>query len=187
MILDIGEEEGKKADRQGKRVPKWILPRVEEEIRNKMRPDIMYITGVSEDPASEEEREEYKRDCRIHIVEVGYGMDWAYNDKLKDKSKQHKRLIKELEDEGWKVEWNRTIILGVGGTTYKDTRSLLVDDLGYEEAEADRYIHKIQKIAVERTDQAIRCRRNLEHGREAPQDTPPPKGVGGGKIKKGEG
>jgi hypothetical protein len=163
LIVDAKEEKG--LEKEGgipKRIPEWVLPNVAQDTRNKMRPDIMHISGVSEDPEAED-IEDIKARAKISIIEVGFTMDYNYAQKKKEKEEQHSILREELTKEGWKVEWQRNFIVGVGGVLFKDNRTFLEKDMGLEMEEVNRVMKKIQSIAIKGTHQAIRTRRHLEH------------------------
>jgi hypothetical protein len=163
LIVDAKEEEG--LEKEGgipKRVPEWVLPNVPQEIRNKMRPDIMHISGVSEEPEADE-LEDIKSRAEISIIEVGFTMDYNYSAKKREKEEQHSILKEELVKEGWRIKWQRNFIIGVGGVLYKDNRDFLEKDLGLDTDDTKRVMNKIQKIAVKGTHQAIRIRRHNEH------------------------
>jgi hypothetical protein len=162
--VDAKEEKG--LEREGgnhKRVPEWVLPNVPQEVRIKMRPDIMHISGVSEEPEANE-LEDIKSRAEISIIEVGFTMDYNYSAKKKEKEDQHSTLKDELVKEGWKIKWQRNFIIGVGGVLYKDNRDFLEKDLGLDSDDTRRVMNKIQRIAVKGTHQAIRIRRHAEHG-----------------------
>jgi len=197
MVMDAGKGDTQGIDSQGKRLPKWFLPREGIVSRGKMRPDILLVSNMDKEPQGNPDSEAmkpYKANCRVNIVEVGYTMDYNYHVKLQEKEEQHKLLIEKLVREGWTIGWQKSLVVGVGGTTYKETRNFLETDLGFDKKEANAYLRKIQKVAIERTEQAIKSRRHLEHGGEegaAPQgaertvNTPPSRGGGGVPWKPG--
>jgi hypothetical protein len=164
LIVDAKEEGGlEKEEGTPKRIPDWVLPKVPQDIRNKMRPDIMHIGGICGEPEAED-IEDLKSRVDISIIEIGFTMDHNFIEKRKEKEEQHSILREELTKEGWKVRWQRNFIVGVGGVLYKDNRDFLEKDMGLEAEEVNRVMNKIQNIAVKGTHQAIKIRRHIEHG-----------------------
>jgi hypothetical protein len=181
MIMDAKEDKGNETEGGiPKRIPAWMLPNVEESIRLKMRPDIIHISGIEGEPEGED-MEEVKARAAIRIIEVGFTMDHNYEEKKREKDMQHSILMEELHKEGWNIKWQKCFIVGVGGVMYKDNRKMLEEDIGLEAEEVDRVMKKIQRIAVNGTQQAIRTRRHIEHG--APGGTEHGKGVGPPKVR----
>ena len=99
LIVDAKEEKG--LEREGgipKRIPEWVLPNVVENIRSKMRPDIMHISGISKEP-EEGEREDIKARAEISIIEVGFTMDYNYIMKRRKRRKSNTQFSRRNSSE----------------------------------------------------------------------------------------
>ena len=143
-IMDAGQAADLPEGVAGKRLPPWILPKVDNETRRKLRPDILIIEGLDSNTVPQENTNKYakfinnikhvKENTKIHIVEVGYTGDLAFIQKKEEKQEQHKDLVSLLRGEGWTIDEKtlaRPIVLGVGGAMYTDTRACLLH-LGVE-------------------------------------------------------
>ena len=86
----------------GKRLPPWILPKVDNETRRKLRPDIHIIEGLDSNTVPQENTNNYakcinnlkhiKENTKIHIIEVGYTGDLAFIQK-KEKNKSSTKTL----------------------------------------------------------------------------------------------
>ena len=95
------------------RLPRWLLPDVDPVTRNKLRPDILLIQGLS--PASYSGKHNLldacdcdtlahlHSTCVIHLIEVGFTSDASHADSLYRKRSQHTFLVRLLLSAGWKV------------------------------------------------------------------------------------
>ena len=95
------------------RLPRWLLPDVDPVTRNKLRPDILLIQGLS--PASYSGKHNLldacdcdtlahlHSTCVIHLIEVGFTSDASQADSLYRKRSQHTFLVRLLLAAGWKV------------------------------------------------------------------------------------
>ena len=132
----------------------WILPKVDNETRGKLRPDILIIEGLDSNTVPLENTNKYakfinnlkyiKENTKIHIIEVGYTGDLSFIQKKEEKQEQHKKLVSLLKGEGWTIDENtlsRPIVLGVGGAMYIDTRACLLH-LGVELPHVEKIVCK---------------------------------------------
>lgn len=171
MLMDGNESDRADCNAQYSRVPDWLLQNTPAEQRQRMRPDILIVEGLSIDDVSEGSVPPHaKRDCRIHIIEVGYGADTRLGDKRKIKEQQHETLRKSLTEEGWRVEPPHLILIGHGGCIGKSTTQFVRQTLGCKETITRRIIKRIIKNTAKRAQQIIGTRRKLERG---PSDAKP--------------
>ena len=142
--MDAGQAADLPEGVAGKRLPPWILPKVDNETCRKLRPDILIIEGLDSNTVPLENTNKYakfinnlkhiKENTKIHIIEVGYTGDLSFIQKKEGKQEQHKNLVSLLRGEGWTIDENtlsRPIELGVGGAMHTDTRACLLH-LGVE-------------------------------------------------------
>jgi ribonuclease HI len=154
------------------RIPEWILPHLPEEERLKMRPDILLIEGLDNSPAaitrisnlSPATRRMVQRNCKVHVIEVGYASNTRYLEKLAEKSNQHEKLVQALKTAGWKVQYTdkHRVILGTGGYIFKNTVSLLEEVLMIPTPQVDKALNKLSTLAVDKGCNIITCRRQME-------------------------
>ncbi len=57
---------------KGARVPEWMLPDLEHDLRNKLRPDILRVNGLPFDNIRPPQSPLERGNLQIEIVEVGY-------------------------------------------------------------------------------------------------------------------
>ena len=111
--MDAGQAADLPEGVAGKRLPPWILPKVDNETRRKLRPGILIIEGLDSNTVPQENTNKYakfinnlkhiKENTEIHIIEVGYTGDLA---KKEEKQEQHKNLVSLLRGEGWTIDEN---------------------------------------------------------------------------------
>ena len=146
---------------EGNRVPGFLLPHLDPNIRNKLRPDLLLITMPDSINKQATRMEYMKEQTVIYILEVGFGADTNYEDTLQRKQEQHLQLINLLKEEGWTVVHPTPIILGFGGSIYTSSLSTLTS-LGIQKRIAMDLLSKIQKQAAHRASQLVATRRFLE-------------------------
>ncbi len=82
-MMDAGTKASLPADVQGKRLPAWLLPHISEDERQRLRPDLCVIEGLSRLDTSGTSDEVHallmpnKKNYVVHIMEVGYCSDIA--------------------------------------------------------------------------------------------------------------
>jgi hypothetical protein len=151
LVVDAGNmlstRAATEADVQGTRVPNWMLPNTPEEVRRKMRPDILLVDSISPEDLrylAEVERglppsaandgslapsgrtstprtSTYSPNGteKIYLIEVGYCADTRSAAKWQEKLSQHAALTAALHTAGWKHVHCVPIVLGVGGSVYE--------------------------------------------------------------------
>ena len=167
----------------GKRLPEWMLPDVDPETRQRMRPDLLIIENLSHDAseASIADAVAQKEQHTIHLIEVGYGPDTRWKDTQARKLSQHTQLKAALTQAGWKVE-EHIIVLGNAGTVYQGALPTLIT-LGLTKAQATKLMNKLHVHAILRLWSIVKTRRRLERTSSPRPHTsgpgPPPRsGVG---------
>ena len=156
---------------ESNRIPEWILPKLLEADRKKLRPDILIIEGLDRGMADTfkgltgSNRKTAMRDYTIHILEVGYTSHTRYLDKMQEKSDQHEKLVADLREEGWKVQYTdqHRIVLGTPGTIYLNTVDLLSNLFKIPMAKVDSTLCKLSALAVNKGQDIICARRRLEN------------------------
>lgn len=167
----------------GTRIPAWVLPKLTDNDRNKMRPDIMFMKGAMDAWKERTEPLSDKTGITVHLIELGYGPDTRYEDKKAAKLQQHQALITALQAEKWTVIVH-TLIIGVGGSVFDDLRQFLDVTLGLSTPAQTKIVRKIIRITAERAHQLLQTRRWLERTGPStssglrPQDKPD-RGPGG--------
>ena len=101
---------------KGARVPEWMLPDLEHDLRNKLGPDILRVNGLPFDNIRPPKSPSERGNLQIQIVEVGYSSDTRWETKLEEKELQHAQLVYLLREAGWKIAEPRILLFGVGGT-----------------------------------------------------------------------
>jgi hypothetical protein len=145
-----------------------MLPQLSGQELDKFRPDILYIQGGNPDIVTNSALQTQREGMTIHIVEVGYGADTRYTDKLQEKTKQHVNLVRALRQAGWTVADPHIIILGSGATIYKDLAKFLRSTLGLRTAKVREITHQLIRHAALAAHSIIGTRRCLERGEGPP-------------------
>jgi hypothetical protein len=115
------------------RMPDWSLTDVPDGTRDRMRPDIAIIEGVTPQQAAEGKwptSHEQRSKCTVHLFEVGYTGDTRHAEKHAAKTHQHSQLAVLLRAAGWQVTYapspaagpngrDNIFTLGVAGTIPK--------------------------------------------------------------------
>ena len=124
----------------GTRLPPWLLPArslpamtcpltaqplCPASVRRKLRPDLLYVEGLSAaDVASTPIPRRLRRRAVVHVVEVGYITETAdsYQAGLARKRAQHDTLCAALRDAGWRIRGDgpTVLLLGNAGTVFCD-------------------------------------------------------------------
>ena len=171
-IIDATSRENLPQGAEGLRIPDWVLPKVDGNTLRKMRPDIMVIQGLTPSCANSfskltgQGRRQAVEKCTVHIFEIGYTSNTRYDSKLQEKAEQHKKLVEELKEEGWKVEFStdHIVILGTAGLIQLSTKTLLKDTLEVSHEITEKTLCKLNEIAVRKGHDIITTRRKLEYG-----------------------
>ena len=104
-----------------KRLPRWLLPALNDDERAVLRPDILRIIGLPAAPTEAELARALtsKDQYTVQVVEVGYCSDYSWRDKVQAKLEQHAALVGKLREEGWKVdEAPHVIVVGAKGAVF---------------------------------------------------------------------
>jgi hypothetical protein len=166
MVMDAGKLADLPEGVHGKRIPEWMLPDIDAEQRERLRPVIMFVPGMTHrgmHGRSTSAISAMKRRHPITIFEVGYTSDTRYTEKLAEKRAQHAVLVHALQAAGWQVRDNeaQVIALGAGGTIYSSTKKILMD-AGVPRASIKRALTKLHRNSVIMGHAAVVNRRQLE-------------------------
>jgi phosphoribosylcarboxyaminoimidazole (NCAIR) mutase len=151
MLMDAGKASELPEEVAGKRLPVWLLPSESEELRQKLRPDIVIVEGLpSNTIVAENDR---LRNTKIHVIEVGYGSDTNHADKETEKMAQHQAFLTKLREQefcrgGGAPVFYHVITLGRCGTVPASLSTLLQTHLGVGESQATTCIRKLHRSAV---------------------------------------
>ena len=155
----------------GIRLPKWLLPTLDDETRTKLRPDILYIPSIKPHQHDAHTFEEdmlqltsaQRAQHPILLLEVGYCSDFAHTEKTIQKAVQHADLARLLTAQGWPVTYGTAdaITLGVCGTIPAPLTTRLTE-LGASRTQAKRCIQALHNHAVYWMDRLISKRRWLQ-------------------------
>ena len=128
---------------KGASIQEWMLPNVENDLRSKLRPDIIRINGLPFDNISPPQSPSERGSLLIEIVEVGYCPDTRWEAKLEEKKMQLAQHVNLLREAGWKVAEPRILLFGVGGTIFYQTDHTL-QELGVTRKAAHSCLLKIR-------------------------------------------
>lgn len=167
LMMDAGRLEKRKRDGidLATSIPSHLLPNtISEEERRQLtrtlKPDVLLRgkrKGKRTRDGTQQEGEEEKV---VRIVEVKYCNDTDRSRQESRAAQQHARLVELLEQAGQSVE-QHTILLGVGGTIYKDTL-LHLKALGVDKDRAVKLLEKLSAYAVTQMRNIVHTRRGLE-------------------------
>jgi hypothetical protein len=138
--------------------PPSVTPEDVDHARRTMKPDAVVVTGK---PGSR----------TIHIIEVKYCRDTDRSVQEERAAAQHKQLMDLLAAEGQTTRLH-TILLGVGGTIYRDTLATL-EELGVDRTRAQAALEKASKYAVQQMHYIITIRRGMEARARVERGEPP--------------
>jgi exonuclease III/ribonuclease HI len=96
----------------------------------------------------------------LHVVEVKYCRDTDRSWQAENAERQHRELMELLRQAGHRVE-QTTILLGVGGTIYKDSIDSLTK-LGVDKETAKRVMEKVHIYSVKQVYKLLKIRRQKE-------------------------
>jgi ribonuclease HI len=154
------------------RVPAWVLPKVPETDRLKLRPDLMVFEGLT--PAMQEGFQQLKgprriaamKKLKVHIYEVGYTSNTRTDELFEEKRQQHASLIKALTEEGWTVNYPKEniIVLGTAAWVRLETKQLLQKWLPQDSATVTATLKKLSVHSAKKCMDHIITRRILEKG-----------------------
>jgi hypothetical protein len=166
------------------RIPAWMLPHVPAAERDIMRPDLMFVQGLTLEEAASLRSRDPRRlaaiqaRCRIHIVEVGYTCESSYRSSLERKRQQHLTLVSALTSAGWSVTPGldnspyHILLIGLTGVLFLPFSSTLAA-LGLQRTPANTLMRDIHVHSVLTATSIIRRRRCLENASVATDFHPP--------------
>ena len=168
LIMDAGKledvQESVSSTIQGTRLPEWMVPDLPTNMRNRLRPDILIIPGMScrhHAPDSNSTREFYGE---LILLEVGFCNDTMFKEKLAEKADQHRRLQDHLRKAGWLCINIVPIALGVSGSVYKQMTQQLTEVTELlTKAECDKLSLKLNRLAITWMHNLVCARRQLQH------------------------
>jgi ribonuclease HI len=157
VMMDAGRLEKRKRDGVdlATNIPDWMFPAgtprdERDKLKRALKPDILLYT-----------KEGGEEKCTlIRLVEVKYCKDTDKSKQEERAESQHARLKALLADAGYEVQ-QHTILLGVGGTVYKETPGDL-EALGVAKPRARRLTERLSSYAVEKLQAIIHVRRAKE-------------------------
>jgi ribonuclease HI len=156
-----------------KRVLRWMLPTdtISDVDLAKMRPDILRVVGLPAAPTDEQLREAAdvanRGKYHIQLIEVGYCSDTKWRDKVKEKLKQHERLVAALQEAGWRIDDTpHIIVLGAAGAVYMSGLEAL-RKLGLTEKHGRALLTKLHLDTVQAAHNISLARRRLERPHHA--------------------
>ena len=131
------------------RIPNHVLPDVPEASLGHMRPDILLFEKSSDDslPTCADmcqcnvwnmlTNADNRRDCKVHVIEVGFCTEISYFRKFKEKSEQHTLLLEHLRNAGYAQVQLHLMIFGSTGGMFRLTASHLMHlGIAHSRAEA---------------------------------------------------
>jgi hypothetical protein len=143
--------------------PHWLPASTSDEDRARLgalKPDIVLVKEGSR---------RRKRDAdtppprKIHLIEVKYGRDAWPERQEQNAQDQYAELTRVLQSSPSQKVKLQSIVLGVGGTIYKDTATLL-KDLGVPHKILTSTLQQLHTHAVNTLHHTIQARRAIEHG-----------------------
>ena len=100
-------------------------------------------------------------------MEVGYGNDWKWKDKLQEKREAYRELVQHMRAMGWTVEYKQ-LALGVRGCVYEHLHEVL-RWMGVKEHEARKRLART--LALHGARSAASIMRTYERGRRGGLET----------------
>lgn len=150
----------------GTRLPQWLLPQIDDPLRDKLRPDLLFITNFNNDPMLPSSPAHRRRHCQtwnyhVHIVELGFTSDTDCLSRLATKNTQHTQLQTLLSEAGWPQITTSTFIIGTAGGIPTTLETYLLG-LSIPTATVTHTLNKINRMAVLKALDIYRSRRILE-------------------------
>ena len=155
VVADLSAADDLPPGVSGTRLPAWLLPSLSNEVRKKLRPDILILDGTfgPDNPGPGTAR----------LVEVGFCSDLNHTEKRAEKTGQHAQLVTAMELAGWTVTCTVATI-GHCGTFQRALANDLVRDHGVTVHNARACLRSISATAAQRLHAIVTCRRELEAG-----------------------
>jgi hypothetical protein len=171
-ILDATAKSDLPESCEDTRIPAWVLPRVPEADRLKLRPDMMVLENLTPDMINEFQsltgarRTNAMRGIKVHLYEVGYTSNTRTDDLIKEKRQQHVALIKAMTEEGWTVMYPKEniVALGTAGWIRQETKTLLQTWLPHDSLTVKATLRKLSAHSAKKCMDHVITRRILEKG-----------------------
>jgi ribonuclease HI len=123
-------------------IPPTILNLTPQE-RQTFKPDGLFI--IKSVPT----RSSYDRlTDTVHIIEFKFCVDAFYHSSISNHSSQHQALVAKFRSEGWHRIRVHNLRLGVGGSIFTDTRTLLTTTFGVHDSDADCLFRKLHFYSI---------------------------------------
>ena len=98
-----------------------MLPEIYDNLRNRLRPDILRISGLPCTTARPPQSRHERQRLLIEILKIGFCSDTRWKEKLRKKKQQHVQLTNLLREAGWRVAEPHVLLFGIGGTCFEQT------------------------------------------------------------------
>jgi ribonuclease HI len=164
VMMDAGRLEKRRRDgvELATSIPDWMFPaEMPQEERNRLKrtlkPDILLYT---KDGDGQEQAGATRQGIVARLVEVKYCKDTDRTGQEERAENQHEELKGILVNAGYTVQ-QHTILLGVGGTIYKETPGDL-EALGLKKPRARRLMERLSSYALEKMQAIVHMRRAKE-------------------------
>ena len=164
VMMDAGRLEKRMRDgvELATSIPDWMFPAsLPQQERNRLKktlkPDILLYT---KEGGGKRRRDSRRKGTVARLVEVKYCKDTDKSGQEERAENQHAELKGLLEEAGYEVH-QHTILLGVGGTIFKETPGDL-EALGLAKPRALRLMERLSKYAVETMQTIIHMKRAKE-------------------------
>jgi ribonuclease HI len=152
-IADVGKQKQKRMQLKGvryTRVPRWMIPKTNNFLRKKLRPDGLLMRLNVKRRGDKVDRRQIKEAKKhpVYIVEVKVCSDTNHEAKIKQATRQHEQLLLELYRNKWKRTELVTLTIGASGTiTHKTVEGL--KKLGIEDnCQRDRLCKQLHNTAI---------------------------------------
>ena len=144
---------------KGARSPEWMLPEIDDNLGNKLRPDLLRISELpcttARPPQSRHERQ-----CLFtHILEIGFCSDTRCKEKLTTEKQQHVQLTHLLREAGWRVAEPHVLLFNIGGTVFEQT-SQSHESVGVTREDAHKCLLKMHTRSALWVDKSVKHRRH---------------------------
>jgi hypothetical protein len=108
-IMDASSKQSLPPGVSDTRLPKWVLPQIDTDTLNKLRPDLVIFENLTTDEAKffditnetalDDKLRSIKPQVIVHVIELTYTSN--YSKALESKKKQHTKLAEYLIQAGW--------------------------------------------------------------------------------------
>jgi hypothetical protein len=170
VCMDVGSEARLRAsgieteDISTRHLPTWLLPEDARAILrgHESRPDLVLVASKGDSRHQGDPRNMPTNQLCITTVELKYCADTMFTNQLEQAQTQHARLIELFKERGSEVK-HIPILLGIGGTIYKEHTKARLAELGVEPGNMTKLLYKLNGLAATWAASLVRTRRQLEH------------------------